>query len=178
MRSRVERLLVGIPSLDLANWDLGGDKRRYNEHVQDVRPGYICLDRDPVRAGLYHEHGFEACDLLGPDNELIHVKRARGSSPFSHLFSLALASAQALAASPDARAIFTAKVRAHPQGRDLPTDFQPKKVIFAILLKDGENLTAETLCPFSQVTLARTARELESRYQMPVEVIGIAAEGA
>jgi uncharacterized protein (TIGR04141 family) len=45
-------------------------------------------------------------------NELIHVKRARGSSPLSHLFSQALVSAQALATSSDARAIFMAKVRA------------------------------------------------------------------
>jgi uncharacterized protein (TIGR04141 family) len=169
MRACIERLLGRIPSLDLPKWDLGGDEKRYNEHVQDVRPGYICLDRDPVRAGLHREHGFEACDLLGPGNELIHVKRARESSPLSHLFSQALVSAQALAASPDARAIFTAKVHAHPKGRDLPADFQPKKVIFAILLKNGENLTADTLFPFSQVTLASTARELESRYQIPVE---------
>lgn len=177
MRARVERLLGGIPSLDLPKWNLGNEERCYNEHVQDVRPGYICLDRDTVRAGLHREHGFEACDLLGPGNELIHVKRARGSSPLSHLFSQALVSAQALATSPDARRIFTAKVRAHPKGRDLPTDFQPKKVIFAILLKNGEKLTPDTLFPFSQVTLASTARELESRYQIPVEVIGVCAEG-
>ena len=178
MRAYVERLLCGIPSLDLPKWGLGSDERRYNEHVQDARPGYICLDRDPVRAGLHREHGFEACDLLGPGNELIHVKRARESSPLSHLFSQVLVSAQALATSSDARALFTAKVRAHPMGSDLPTDFQPKKVIFAILLKNGEKLTPDTLFPFSQVTLASTARELESRYQIPVEVIGIDAEGA
>jgi hypothetical protein len=46
------------------------------------------------------------------------------------------------------------------------------------LLKNGEKLTPDTLFPFSQVTLASTARELESRYQIPVEVIGIDAEGA
>jgi uncharacterized protein (TIGR04141 family) len=178
MRARVERLLGQIPSLDLPKWSPGSDERRYNEHVQDARPRYICLDRDQVRAGLHREHGFEACDLLGPGNELIHVKRARESSPLSHLFSQALVSAQALATSPDARALFTAKVRAHPKGRDLPADFQPKKVVFAILLKNGEKLTTDTLFPFSQVTLASTAQELESRYQIPVEVIGIAAEGS
>ena len=48
-----------------------------------------------------------------------------------------------------------AKVRAPPKGRDLPADFQPKKVIFAILLKNGEKLTPDTLFPFSQVTLAK-----------------------
>jgi uncharacterized protein (TIGR04141 family) len=87
MRACVERLLGGMPSLDLPRRHLGSDERRYNEHVQDVRPGFICLGRDPVRASLHCEHSFEACDLLGPGNELIHVKRARGSSPLSHLFS-------------------------------------------------------------------------------------------
>lgn len=178
MRAHIERLLCGIPSLDLPRWDLGSDEWRYNQHVQDVRPGYICLDRDPVRAGLHDGHGFEACDLLGPSDELIHVKRARGSSPLSHLFSQGLVSAQALATSSQARAAFTAKVRAHPKGRDLPADFVPKKVVFAILLKNGEKLTPDTLFPFSQVTLASTARELESHYQIPVEVIAIEAEGA
>jgi len=177
MRADVERLLGGIPSLDLPAWDLSRDERRYNEHVQDVRPGYICLDRNTVRAGLHREHGFEACDLLGPGNELIHVKRAHGSSPLSHLFSQGLVSAQALATSSAARAVFTSKVRAHPKGRNLPSDFQPKKVIFAILLKNGEKLAPDTLFPFSQVTLANTARDLESHYQIPVEVIGIEAAG-
>jgi len=48
--------------------------------------------------------------------------------------------------------------------------------VLAILLKDGEDLTPDTLFPFSQVTLATTARELESRYQIPIEVIGIEAD--
>jgi uncharacterized protein (TIGR04141 family) len=178
MRADVERLLTVIPSLDLPKWDLQRDERSYNQHVQDVRPGYICLDRDPVQAGLHEAPGFEVCDLLGPGNELIHVKRAKGSSPLSHLFSQGLVSAQALATSPQARERFAAKVRALPKGRNLPADFQPKKVVFAILLKNGADLTPDTLFPFSQVTLATTARELESRYQIAVEVIGIEAASA
>jgi uncharacterized protein (TIGR04141 family) len=56
----------------------------------------------------------------------------------------------------------------------VPLDFIPKKIVFAILLKDGEMLTPETLFPFSQVTLAHTARTLERR-GVAVEVIGIKA---
>jgi uncharacterized protein (TIGR04141 family) len=81
------------------------------------------------RAGLHEVHGFEVCDLLGPGKELTHVKRAKGSIPLSHLFRQALVSAQALAPSPQARERFAAKVRALPRGRDLPADFQPKKVV-------------------------------------------------
>ncbi len=153
-------LISAVPSLDLPAWDPRQDERRYNQHVQDVRAGYLNLDRDLVRAGLHQDTGFEACDLLGPDNELIHVKRARGSAPLSHLFSQALVSAQTLAYNSDARAEFTTKVRDHPKGRILPADFMPKKVIFGVMLKDGAPLTADTLFPFSQVALAHTATEL------------------
>ncbi|WP_409470647.1 DUF6119 family protein [Streptomyces sp. HC307] len=46
--------------------------------------------------------------------------------------------------------------------------------VFAILLKDGTDLTADTLFPFSQVTLVQTARTLEP-WGVQVEVIGIAS---
>jgi uncharacterized protein (TIGR04141 family) len=175
IRTQVERLLNSVPSLDLPAWDPTWHERRYNEHVQDVRAGYLNLDRDLVRAGLHQDTGFEVCDVLGPDNELVHIKRAKGSAPLSHLFSQALVSVQTLIHNPDARARFTAKVRNYPKGRNLPPDFQPKKVVFGILLKHGDPLTTDTLFPFSQVTLAHTARDLQSRYQTSVEVIGIEA---
>jgi uncharacterized protein (TIGR04141 family) len=53
-------------------------------------------------------------------------------------------------------------------------DFTPKKVVYAILLKKGQELTSETLFPFSQVTLAHAARILRS-HQIDVEVVGISA---
>ena len=176
IRRQVENLVSAAPSLDLPTWDPARDERRYNQHVQDVRAGYINLDRNLIRAGLHQRTGFEACDLLAPDNELIHIKRARGSAPLSHLFSQALVSMQTLANNANARADFISKVRDHAKGRTLPADFQPKKVVFGILLKNGEHLSADTLFPFSQVTLVHTARELEARYHVTVEVIGISAD--
>jgi uncharacterized protein (TIGR04141 family) len=176
IRRQVQDLISAVPSLDLPAWDPAHDERRYNQHVQDVRAGYVNLDRNLVRAGLHEDTGFEPCDLLGPDNELIHVKRARGSAPLSHLFSQALVSMQTLANNAEARADFIAKVCDHAKGRTLPADFQPKKVTLAILLKDGERLSCDTLFPFSQVTLAHTARELQTRHQVTVEVIGISAD--
>jgi uncharacterized protein (TIGR04141 family) len=175
IRAQVGQLLNGVPTLDLPAWDPTWHERRYNEHVQDVRAGYLNLDRDLIRAGLHQATGFEACDILGPDNELIHIKRAKGSAPLSHLFSQALVSVQTLAHNPDARARFTTKVRECPKGRNLPPDFHPKKIVFGILLKRGNPLTTDTLFPFSQVTLTHTARELQGRYQTSVEVIGIDA---
>ncbi|HKB29791.1 MAG TPA: TIGR04141 family sporadically distributed protein, partial [Streptosporangiaceae bacterium] len=113
-------------------------------------------------------------DLLAPGDELVHVKRAHGSAPLSHLFSQGLVAAEALLHSPDVRARFAAEVRERGKDRTVAEDFTPKKIVFAILLKDGEQLTPETLFPFSRVTLAHTARTLERR-GMDVEVIGINA---
>ncbi|HET6187845.1 MAG TPA: DUF6119 family protein [Trebonia sp.] len=60
------------------------------------------------------------------------------------------------------------------RGKTLDPDFRPKKVVFAILMENGKELTADTLYPFSQVTLAHVARVLGT-YDIEVEVIGISA---
>ena len=54
----------------------------------------------------------------------------------------------------------------------------PEKVVFGILLKKGAELSVDTLFPFSQVTLAHIADELQSQYHVNVEVIGITADSA
>ncbi len=56
----------------------------------------------------------------------------------------------------------------------MATDFKPTKVVYAILLPNGKQLTPDTLFPFSQATLAHTARILGT-YDINVEVIGIPA---
>jgi uncharacterized protein (TIGR04141 family) len=115
------------------------------------------------------------CDLLGPDCELVHVKRAKGSAPLSHLFSQGLVSAQTLLYGPhQVREQFATEVTRLGKGRTLPTGHEPKKVVFAILMENGEDLSIDTLYPFSQVTLAHVARVLGT-YGIDVEVIGIPA---
>jgi uncharacterized protein (TIGR04141 family) len=112
--------------------------------------------------------------LFGPDNELIHVKRAAGSAPLSHLFSQGLVSAQSLVTSPMVRERFVETVKGLPRGRTLPADFKPTKVVYAILLENGRELNPDTLFPFSQATLAHAARIL-GMFGIVVEVIGIPA---
>jgi uncharacterized protein (TIGR04141 family) len=70
-----------------------------------------------------------------------------------------------------------AEVRERGKGRTIAADFTPKRIVFAILLKDGARLTPQTLFPFSEVTLAHTARTME-RCGVTVEVIGIDAARA
>ena len=178
-RDEIARLFPAQPSLDLPPWYLatGRDEGDYNANVPCVRPGYVCLDknkrvRDPLGPS---RSSLEICDLLGPDNELIHVKRAKGSAPLSHLFSQGLVSAQTLRYGPhEARAQFAAEVRRLGKGKVLDLDFRPKKVVFAILMEKGGKLTEDSLYPFSQVTLAHVARVLGT-YGIDVEVIGVPA---
>ncbi len=61
-----------------------------------------------------------------------------------------------------------------PGGRALPADFKPGKVVYAILMEDGRQLTPDTLFPFSQATLAHAARILGT-YGIDVEVAAIPA---
>ncbi len=174
IRSHAERLITDSPSVDLPPWVLGEEERSYNESVPDQRPGYVCFDRDNVQTALHRGNGVEICDLLSPDNVLVMVKRAKGSDALSHLFSQALVAVQTLRNSPEGRQRFAEKVTTARKGHGLPEDFRPSKVVFAILLKDGTTLTADTLFPFSQVTLVQTARTLEA-WGVQVEVVGIAS---
>ena len=59
-------------------------------------------------------------------------------------------------------------------GRTLPADFKPGKVVYAILMENGRQLTPDTLFPFSQATLAHVARILGT-YGIDVEVAAIPA---
>jgi uncharacterized protein (TIGR04141 family) len=176
-RTEIADLFMATPSLDLPPWrlDRGHKERDYNLSVPVLRDGYVCLDRDGVRNPLGAGSSLEICDLLGPDDELIGVKHASGSAPLSHLFSQMLVSTQSLLMSADVRAEFAARVAAVGRGHTVPEDFTPKKVVFGILLKDGQELTPDSLFPFSQVTLAHTARILRS-HRIDVEVIGISAQ--
>jgi uncharacterized protein (TIGR04141 family) len=61
-----------------------------------------------------------------------------------------------------------------PHGRILAADFKPTKVVYAILLPKGKQLTPDTLFPFSQATLAHAARILGT-YGIDVDVVGIPA---
>lgn len=105
VRDYVGRLLTrGAPTLDLPTWLPDMVEKDYNLHVADVRPGqYVCLDRRGVTTRRHRTHGVEICDLLGPNNGLIHVKHASGSAPLSHFFAQGRVAAGTLNTSPEAR---------------------------------------------------------------------------
>lgn len=175
-RLEIVPLFATAPALELPEWHLGETEGAYNLRVADTHPGvYLCLDKSrQVRNPLGRQSSLEICDLLGPDNELIHVKFAERSEPLSHLFFQGMNSALSFIYGPaDVRERFIADVSR--RGRTLPADFMPRKVVFAILLKKGRQLAPSTLFPFAQASLAHAARTLHTYRGIKVEVIGIPA---
>ncbi|MCL8014242.1 TIGR04141 family sporadically distributed protein [Streptomyces sp. AS02] len=172
-RATVAALFSPSPSISLPPWIDGESENEYNNRVADDGRGWLCLDTKNVANPLRSRDQVEICDLLVPDGTLVLVKRAGGSGPLSHLFSQARVAVELLQESAQVRAEFTAKVDRLSGGtRSLPDDFTPKRIVLAMLLKNRENLTPESVFGFSQITIAQTAKALAAR-GVTVEVIGI-----
>ncbi|GAA4241099.1 TIGR04141 family sporadically distributed protein [Actinomadura meridiana] len=189
VRRRIAGLFRPVPSLVLPPWrdglkPLPGSKKRgeavYNEWVQDSLGAdrFLNLDRTNARTEFHGAQGFEPCDLLGPHDELVHVKGGKGTEPFSHMFSQALVSAEALYLRAEARASFADLVRKTSLGtRNLPDGWRPTKVVLAMKLNRQTPLTPTTLFPNAQIALAHLTRTL-ARYGIEVEVIAISRGNA
>lgn len=170
LRAEVQGLL-DRSTMPLPRWTTEfTDEEAYNKAVGEL-PGYLCLDRKLVKSPQ-HPRGIEACDLLGPGDELIHVKRASSSGPLSHLFNQGLVSADALLYEPDTRAAFLERVWSADPNRDLPDGFRPHKVVYAVALTSGKPVDAKTLFTFAQSALYRAMRALRL-LDMEVELVSL-----
>jgi uncharacterized protein (TIGR04141 family) len=160
LRQEIAQILDRPSDIVLPPWtsDLP-DEGAYNHTVAEIDQRFVLLDKKLLRTAQ-HPRGIEACDLLGPGGELIHVKRASGSSPLSHLFAQGVTSAEALRYEADAQARFLALVRQQPHAPELTDDFRPRKVVYAIALKSGRTVTVDTLFTFAQVALYQAMKTL------------------
>ncbi|MFC4016213.1 DUF6119 family protein [Nonomuraea purpurea] len=172
VRNQVERLIVSSATDDLPAWDLAHDEHRFCEDIENSGRGYLCMDKKLVKTRLHRGNGVEICDVLYPDGTLMMAKRAYRAGALSHLLKQVLVAVQALQHDSETLAGFRKKVAQAPGGWQLPEGFQPKKVVLAILLKDGTELTADTLFPFAQVALLHTATVLRA-WGVAIEVVGI-----
>ncbi|MCW6003506.1 TIGR04141 family sporadically distributed protein [Micromonospora sp. CPCC 205371] len=174
LRAEIEQILTRTPTIALPPWtgDLANEDA-YNRMVAEQGTGYVLLDKHFLKTRQHRRGpGIEACDLLGPANELIHVKRAERSAPLSHLFAQGEVSVDALIHEAEARERLVAQVHAERPGHPIDTTFRPRKVVYAIALGEGNRLTADTLFTFSQVALYRTVRRLRGD-NVDVEVVSI-----
>lgn len=170
LNNEIEEILNRPSSIVLPAWTSNlTSEDAYNKHAG--KHGFVLLDKRLLKT-CQHPHGIEGCDLLGPNNELIHVKRADRSSLLSHLFQQGEVAVDALRNERDARVALAKMVRAADPSRAFTDSFKPKKVVYAIALASGKTLTAKTLFTFSQVALYRAVRRLRSD-NIDVEVVGI-----
>ncbi|GAA4425164.1 TIGR04141 family sporadically distributed protein [Actinokineospora soli] len=169
VRAVTERAFAHDPGWTLPAWGDHATEADYNRSVAEADPRFLLLDRALVRTRA-HRRGFEACDLLGPGNELVHVKRTStrtGSAPLSHLFAQGLVAAETLA---DAAAWrdFTDLVAARSPERAASLGRRPAAVVYAVHRSDRP-LTAATLFTFAASALVSAWVTLTA-YGIPVHV--------
>lgn len=168
---RVDEALANHPNWSLPPWAEGVHERDYNDEVVGKLPDFVALDRKLIKSTTHP--GFEACDVLGPDNELIHVKRAESSAPLSHLFNQGLVSADILCTDMTAMHALRKKVEAVAgASRAAALPDRPATVVFAIQMPKAA-LTTASLFTFSKISLHRARLHIESRLGVPVKVIDI-----
>ncbi|MDA8369505.1 MAG: TIGR04141 family sporadically distributed protein [Nocardiopsaceae bacterium] len=175
----VEELLNAESSIKLPPWPdweppkKGEDSPEggYNKRVADKDSRYLCMDKKLARVGQYARNGLEVCDLLGPDNQLVHIKQASSASGLSHLFIQAKGAVESLVYEQQVREWFRRRVSELDPTRDL-SGFRPRTVVFGIRLARHSTITAQELYPLAKVELYRTAVALR-RCGITVEVVGI-----
>jgi uncharacterized protein (TIGR04141 family) len=168
LRRQVDEILRQPTSVSLPDWNRDEDEKDFNARAS-AESGCVLLDRRLVRTKT-HARGIELCDLLGEDNELIHVKQAGSSAPLSHLFAQGAVSAEALSTDPEARARLREIVAEQRPDKPLPEDWQPDRVVYAMAL--DRKITSETLFTFSQVVLVRYSQRL-ARMRVKVAILPI-----
>lgn len=159
----VDSAFADRPAWDLPAWaaarrrDGRLEEQDYNRYVGDEIEGFVCLDRKLVRTPA-HRRGFEACDLLGPDDELVHVKKISsrtGSGPLSHLFAQGIVAVDSLTDRETWHRFVDLVREQHPDRADrLGT--RPRTLVFAIHRSDGL-LTPDRLFTFARSELASAA---------------------
>lgn len=172
LRKRLDEVFSRPASIPLPKWDsTWTEEEDYNREATQLISGAVCLDRKKIHTSQ-HPYGIEACDIIGPNNELIHIKRASSSGPLSHLFMQGWVSMEALRSDREAREKLLTRIRERSSTHPYNPDFKPKKLIYGIAIKRDATVARKSLFTFSQVALMRAINALENA-DVDVEVIPI-----
>lgn len=183
LEEELQELLDKQPTVVLPPWPEGErdskgrdkhDEGWYNEQAAR-RTGYLLFDKKNIVTDKFSGGGLEICDLLGPQNQLICVKKAtsaKGTAPLNHLFAQAVTAVEALRGDVRVRGMFLAQVAQHTPGHRMLQDFGSLRVVFGILLKDGQDVTVDSLFAFAQVSLLQSVRRLRAM-NADVEIVPI-----
>ncbi|WP_433657905.1 DUF6119 family protein [Nocardia sp. CA-128927] len=179
LREELHELFTSTSDITFPTWTKGnrrtsGPKKGQDSHDEDwfnhkvaKQAGYQLFDKKQIVTGFYRGGGLEICDVLGPGCELICVKKATSSAPLSHLFAQAVNAVTVLRNDKEVARKFRDRIARHNPDHPMVRDIGTLKVVFAILLNEGEEITTNSLFPFSQMSLVGSLIELRT---MNVEV--------
>ncbi|MFJ2607952.1 DUF6119 family protein [Streptomyces sp. NPDC087425] len=174
-------LFAQPPTVTLPSWPKGPPNAKgHDSHDEDwfnrraaTPDGYLLFDKKGIVTAKFNGGGLEICDVLGPENQLICVKKApAGTAPLNHLFAQGVAAVETLRSDTAIRAKFLQQVAAHTPEHRLLDDFGTLRVVYGILLKDGQDIHVDSLFAFAQVSLLQAARRLRAM-NAEVEVVAI-----
>ncbi|WP_164181065.1 DUF6119 family protein [Streptomyces sp. 604F] len=172
LHKRLDQVFARPASVPLPRWDSAWEEEEdYNREASKLIGGSVCLDRKKIHTSQ-HPYGIEACDIIGPNSELIHIKRASSSGPLSHLFMQGWVSMEALRSDREAREKLLKRIRERSATHQYNPDFKPRKLIYGIAIKRDSTVSRKSLFTFSQVALMRAINALENA-DVDVEVIPI-----
>ncbi|MEU4802612.1 TIGR04141 family sporadically distributed protein [Actinosynnema sp. NPDC023587] len=155
VRSQVAELLANKSDLEFPLWTPTGksdDEHRYCEKVA-LQDGYLCLDKSFAHTPMHPT--FELADVIGPKNEVVHVKWPARATAASHLVTQARVSAWAQRLEPAALEQLDAKVRLIDSRRRVAE--RPRVVVLAIA---GRQWEVKQLFTLSMVDLLRLNEDL------------------
>jgi uncharacterized protein (TIGR04141 family) len=159
------------PSVTLPPWSKG-DEGAYNIDVARQK-GYTLFDKKNIVTAKFRGGGLEICDVLGPRNQLICVKQAKDkTAPLNHLFAQGRVAVEVLRNDSQVRAKFLAAVAEHNPNHPVQEDLGAVTLVYAILLKDGQDITVNSLFAFAQVSLLQAVHQLRAM-NARVEIVAI-----
>jgi hypothetical protein len=158
-------------SIPLPEWPEAWSEAEYIANVAAADTRFINMDRILIRAPEI-KTGVEACDLLGPDNELIHLRRVMSSASFAHLCNQGTTSAQVLTHYPSAVKAFAENVARIGAGRHVAGNFRPRTVVLAFPLRRSSSLNLADLSALSRASLTAHIHAMNA-LAVAVEVVGI-----
>jgi uncharacterized protein (TIGR04141 family) len=170
----IQELLDRPTKVTLPPWPKGKgqDEGWYNDQAAK-QPGYTLFDKKTVRTRKFKGGGLEICDLLGPEGQLIHVKKAdKSTADLNHLFAQGRVSIETLRYDADVRQKFLARLAETRSSDSFMDALSAPTVVFAILLKGGKPITVDSLFAFAQVSLLQAATALQGM-GATVEVVAI-----
>ncbi|MFH8798963.1 DUF6119 family protein [Streptomyces sp. NPDC017936] len=179
LEDELRQLLGKAPTVSLPPWSKGTKVKNRDSHDEDwynkqvaKQEGYTLFDKSNPVTKKFRGGGLEICDVLGPEGQLICIKKADSkTSPLNHLFAQASVAVEALRTDPEMRAAFQQQVADRAADEQAP-DSGAFHVVLGILLKDGEDITVTSLFAFAQVSLLQHVRRLRAM-NAEVEVITI-----